>query len=86
MPNFALTPPLEDFIADKIRSGGYNNASEVVREALRIMQHRDAHLADLDGSLMSGLAEADRGHLRSSNDVLDDLGARFDNGAKDTRR
>jgi len=37
----SLTPALEDMIRRKVESGMYNNASEVVREALRLMGHHD---------------------------------------------
>ncbi len=33
--NITLTKDLEKFVAAKVRSGGYTDASEVVREALR---------------------------------------------------
>ena len=40
--NVSLTPKLEGFVKAKVKSGDYNNASEVIREALRSMQERDA--------------------------------------------
>ena len=39
--NVNLTPQLEQLIKQKVDTGMYNNASEVVREALRIMALRD---------------------------------------------
>ena len=39
--NVSLTPQLEKMIRDKVESGMYNNASEVVREALRLMAERE---------------------------------------------
>ena len=36
--NFSLTPGLERFVRDLAGSGDYNNASEVVREALRLLK------------------------------------------------
>ncbi len=33
--NISLTPELERAVKEKVRSGLYNNASEVIREALR---------------------------------------------------
>jgi antitoxin ParD1/3/4 len=39
--NVSLTPQLEAMIREKVASGHYNNASEVVREALRLMADRD---------------------------------------------
>ncbi len=35
--NVSLTPILEDYIRQKVASGLYNNASEVIREALRLL-------------------------------------------------
>jgi antitoxin ParD1/3/4 len=39
--NVSLTPDLERFIREKVGSGLYNSASEVVREALRLLVARD---------------------------------------------
>ena len=39
--NVALTPVLEKLIQKKVKSGAYNNASEVVREALRLLEEQD---------------------------------------------
>jgi antitoxin ParD1/3/4 len=37
----SLTPKLERLVRRKVKAGFYNNASEVVREALRLMAARD---------------------------------------------
>jgi antitoxin ParD1/3/4 len=39
--NISLTPQLEEMIRQKIASGSYTSASEVVREALRLMELED---------------------------------------------
>ena len=39
--HISLTPRLEKMVKEKGQSGQYNNASEVVREALRLMGERD---------------------------------------------
>jgi len=39
--NVNLTPQLEEMIKKKVASGLYNSASEVVREALRLMEEQD---------------------------------------------
>src|SRR5262245_26586655 len=39
--NVSLTPELERFVDDKVESGLYNNASEVVREGLRLLKEQD---------------------------------------------
>lgn len=39
--SYALGRQFEDFIAELIESGRYNSKSEVVREALRLLQARE---------------------------------------------
>ena len=39
--NVSLTAELEEFISRKVESGRYTSASEVVREALRLLEERD---------------------------------------------
>ena len=39
--NISLTPHLEKLVHGKVDSGLYNSASEVMREALRLMEERD---------------------------------------------
>lgn len=40
--NVSVTDELAGYVRKKVRSGRYNNASEVVREALRRMEEEDA--------------------------------------------
>jgi antitoxin ParD1/3/4 len=44
--NVSLTKELEQLVSEKVRSGRYLSASEVVREALRLLEERD-RLRDL---------------------------------------
>lgn len=39
--NVHLTSELEQFVQSKVQTGRYNSASEVVREALRLLEERD---------------------------------------------
>ncbi len=39
--NVSLTPELENLVHEKVKSGRYNSASEVVRESLRLLQDQD---------------------------------------------
>ncbi len=39
--NFSLTPQLEHFVREYAATGDYNNASEVVREALRLFKRTE---------------------------------------------
>ena len=63
--NVSLTPELEQLVSDKVKSGLYNSASEVVREALRLMKEQDAlkayRLEELRREIAVGIAQADRG-------------------------
>jgi antitoxin ParD1/3/4 len=45
--NVSVTDHLSGYVRKKVRSGRYNNASEVVREALRRMEDDDARAARL---------------------------------------
>ena len=40
--NVSLTPQLDSFVEQSVAAGTYQNASEVVREALRLLLQRDA--------------------------------------------
>ena len=55
--NVSLTPKLEEFIREKVSSGLYNNASEVVREALRLLVKQDN--TSTDRSLAAQLTKAE---------------------------
>ena len=63
--NVSLTPELERYVQDKVHSGRYNSASEVVREALRLMevheQIRSEQLREFRAELDRRTAALDRG-------------------------
>src|SRR5688572_10610190 len=46
MMNISLTPKLEKYVRKKVASGLYNNASEVMREALRLLVEREGAAAE----------------------------------------
>src|SRR5712692_10391257 len=45
--NVSITEHLADYVRKKVKSGRYNNASEVVRDALRRMADEDARTLSL---------------------------------------
>jgi antitoxin ParD1/3/4 len=71
--NVSLTPELERFVQTKVESGRYNSASEVVREALRLLENheqaRAAQLAELNQELGRRLASLDRGENADPTEV-----------------
>ena len=65
--NVSLTPELEQLIHDKVESGLYLSASEVVQEALRLLEDRDDFQAmkseELRQEIQIGIDQADRGEV-----------------------
>jgi antitoxin ParD1/3/4 len=58
--NVSLTPALEQFARECVENGRYNNVSEVVRAALRLLQEREHRVRDFQKSLDDAMEEADR--------------------------
>jgi antitoxin ParD1/3/4 len=56
-----LPADLETRIHEKVERGDYSDASEVVREAMRLLDARDHQRASLRAKLQSGLDQLDRG-------------------------
>ena len=78
--NVSLTPELELLIHKKVESGLYLSASEVVREALRVLEERDRFNAmkfeELRKDIQIGLDQADRGELVDGPQVFAKLRAK----------
>jgi antitoxin ParD1/3/4 len=72
--NVSLTPELEDLIHKKVETGLYLSASEVVREALRLLEERDrlnaVKLEELRKAIQIGIEQADRGELLDGPEVF----------------
>lgn len=71
-----ITDELNQWIASKVGSGDYNNASEVFREGLRVLKARDEReqleLDLLRSKIGAGLEQANSGQFskRSIADIL----------------
>jgi antitoxin ParD1/3/4 len=65
--NVSLTPELEQLIHKKVETGLYLSASEVVREALRLLEQRDKLQAlkfeEVKREIQIGIDQADRGEV-----------------------
>ena len=66
--NVSLTPELESFVQQKLSSGMYHSASEIVREGLRLLKEQDM-LKEL--RLLELRKEIQRGVDSGSTQVLD---------------
>ncbi len=78
--NVSLTPDLSRFVENRVRSGRYQTASEVVREALRLLAGRDrapvASVEELKREIEDGLAQLGRGEGVDGEAFFRRLGAR----------
>jgi antitoxin ParD1/3/4 len=75
--NISLTPELNAFLQARVKSGRYQTTSEVVREALRLLQHQERDgeesLKQLKTKLQRGAAQATRGDLLDDREVFQEL-------------
>lgn len=75
--NISITPELDAFLQSRVKSGRYQTTSEVVREALRLLerheQDREEAILQLKAKLERGAAQAERGELIDGDEVFDEL-------------
>ncbi len=78
--HISLTPRLEAFVKAKVATGFYNNASEVIREALRFMETHEEwiyqmKLDRLRQEVAKGAEQAERGEFvgQTVSEVIDEL-------------
>jgi antitoxin ParD1/3/4 len=71
--NISLTPEQDAFIEDVVRAGEYQNASEAVRDALRVLQQRRREdvlrLKTLRMQIKAGVEALDRGDFTEVDDA-----------------
>lgn len=83
--NVSLTPDQERFLADRVASGRYRTAAEVVREGLRLLMEKEAlereraeiWRQEVRRKIDEGLAEAVRGELRDGEETFEKLARRL---------
>jgi antitoxin ParD1/3/4 len=70
--NVSLTPEQDAFIDEVLEKGEYRNASEAMRDAIRVLQQRRAidalKIERLRQSLDAGLADLERGNYEEVDD------------------
>ena len=82
--NINLTPELDSFITAKIKNGRYENASEVVRAALRGLEREEKEYDAKFAALLQAIDEGDASGIAEGDvfqQVLDELDLRPE-GAK----
>jgi antitoxin ParD1/3/4 len=84
--NVSLTPELEELVNEKVRSGLYTSASEVIREGLRLLQQQEElrriKYEALHRDIKAGVDELDRGERIPAKQVF----AEMTNKARAMRR
>ena len=80
--NVHLTPELEQFVQNKMKSGRYNSASEVVREALRLLEERDEVFTlrkdEIRKQIEEGWQSAKRGEFVDGDEVFERIDAEIE--------
>jgi antitoxin ParD1/3/4 len=80
--NLQLSPELEELVLSKVNSGRYNSASEVIREALRLLEQRDeastVRREEIRNQIEEGWQSAERGEFVAGDDVFDRIDVELD--------
>ncbi|MEH2274632.1 MAG: type II toxin-antitoxin system ParD family antitoxin [Nostoc sp.] len=75
--NISLTPELEQLVKDKVNSGKYHSVSEVMGEALRLLEERDhirdQRLAELKAKIQEGIEASERGEVVDGEEVFAEI-------------
>ena len=88
--NISITPELEKFVQQEVKTGLYQSASEVIRAALRRLKEDKerkprfmvSSKAELEDKLLEGIAELDRGEGLAGEQVFAELKARSAQGRR----
>jgi len=85
--NISLTPELERFIQDKVSSGMYTSASEVVRESLRLLHTHDdlqtQRINQLNQAIDVGLQQLNKGQKIPAHETFDRMKKKINKIAKE---
>ncbi len=82
--NLSLDTSSETLIRQKVESGLYRDAGEVVREALRLLDERDRRAEALRAELRIGLDQVERGELIDyTPELLEELSRQAEDDARD---
>ena len=80
--NVSLTPELEKFVEGKVESGLYNNASEVIREGLRLLKEHDEVRLKWREQIERGWIQAQAGQVVDGPKAMSDSRTRLKTIAK----
>ena len=80
--NISLTPELEHFVQDKVKSGMYTSVSEVIRESLRLLHTHDdlqkQRIKQLNQAIDIGLQQLNAGKKVLAHEVYNRMNKKLD--------
>jgi antitoxin ParD1/3/4 len=87
--NVHLTPELEQLVQNKVKTGRYNSASEVVREALRLLEEHDhirqMRVQEMRRKIQEGWDSLQRGEGIDGEEFMAQLVSELDERKKNKR-
>lgn len=88
MPNVSIGRNLEAFVDAQVKEGRFQNASEVVRAGLRLLQERELEIAERTARLARGIHAAldEAGENIPAQDAFARLERRYESDVKAAKR
>jgi antitoxin ParD1/3/4 len=75
--NVSLTPALDRFVQERVSTGRYQSASEVIRDGLRLLEQQEREnklaLKSLKAKVARGAAQAERGEFVDPDEILQEI-------------
>jgi antitoxin ParD1/3/4 len=88
--NVSLTPQLRNYVRAKVRSGGYESASEVIRDSLRALQEREqvsaAYWSDVRGKVAVARRDVAEGRVEDGDAAMDEIIADLHGEQRQTKK
>jgi antitoxin ParD1/3/4 len=81
--NVTIKADSRRFVEDQLKTGRYTSPEDVVQAGLKLLQDRQANLADIRTKIAVGLDQARRGELVDGEGVFDEIFGPIDSATND---